>query len=371
MSLKELARSVLMDRDQVAPELRVSNAAFVAKDSRQSDDILDRTFGTGHSLTRHDIARGHREIASRLVPPGIVGVMQNREERQAGIVAGRLYGTTDAELAAALKEVPGIEDVTPPRQLGDRALWVRDLVLRGMRDGSFEPSSVTDAPALRSDVRSERDESDRKRIEADFGRRMNRDHYDAFDGRYEGVVTVAVDGESTREAMDRIADTRVRLDQWRRDLAAARLEEPRFTQYDAARSEYSKLVSPDLETGVPENARFSSDAGFDGRRLDAMSRDPRRIAWEARSQDVMNDQPRLDSVRRIVDEHGRMEGGPSSVLANALLRLDAVTMFDPIDREGSKSIVQDGIRAFSSRARGPASRVPVEASVPARSGMER
>lgn len=371
MSLKELARSVLIDRDHVAPELRVSNAAFVAKDSRQSDDILDRTFGTGHSLTRHDIARGHREIASRLVPPGVVGVMQNRQERQAGIVAGRLYGTTDAELAVALKDIPGIEDSTPPRQLGDRATWIRRFVLDGIRNGSFDPSSVTDAPSLRSDVRSERDESDRKRIEVDFGRRMNRDHYDAFEGRYDGVVTVAVDGESVREAMDRIAETRVRVDQWRRDLAVARGEEPRFTQYDAARSEYSKLVSPDLETGIPENARFSNDAGFEGRRLDAMSRDPRRIAWEARSQDVMNDQPRLESARRIVDEHGRMEGGPSSVLANALRRVDAVTMFDAIDRDGLKSIVQDGTRAFSSRARGPASRVPVEAPVPVRSGMER
>lgn len=360
-----------MDRDQVAPDLRVSNAAFVAKDSRQSDDILDRTFGTGHSLTKHDIARGHREIASRLVPPGIVGVMQNRDERQAGVVAGRLYGTTDAELALALKGVPGIEDVTPPRQLGDRALWVRDLVLDAMREGSFDSSSVNDAPALRSSVASERDEADRKRIEVDFGRRMNRDHPDAFERRYDGVITVEVEGESNRQAMDRIAETRVRVDQWRRDLAVARGEEPRFTQYDAARSEYSKLVSPDLETGVPENARFSNDAGFDGRRLDAMSRDPRRIAWEARSHDVMNDQPRLDSARRIVDEHGRMEGGPSSVLANALLRLDAVTMFDPIARDGSKSIIQDGARAFSSGARGPASRVPVEAPVPARIGMER
>lgn len=249
MSLKELARSVLMDRDQVVPELRVSNEAFVAKDSRQSDDILDRTFGTGRSLTRHEIARGHREIATRLVPPGIVGVMQNRDDRQAGMVAGRLYGTTDAELASALKDVPGIEDSTPPRQLGDRALWIKAFVLDAIKDGSFDPSSVTDAPALRSDVRSERDESDRKRIEIDFGRRMNRDHAEAFDRRYDGVITVAVDGESTREAMDRIAETRVRADQWRRDLAAARGEQPRFTQYDAARSEYSKLVSPDLGTG--------------------------------------------------------------------------------------------------------------------------
>lgn len=85
----------------------------------------------------------------------------------------------------------------------------------------------------------------------------------------------------------------------------------------------------------------------------------------------MNDQPRLESIRSIVDEFGRREGGPSSVLTSLGLRADLVTMFDPIDRNTSKSIVEDAGRALSTKAKGPALKVPLEVPAPVRSAMER
>lgn len=341
MSLRELARSIVTDRHSVSSELEASHAAFVAKDCAQSDDVLKQTMGSA-SASRYEIEGAHREIATRLVPSGVLGMVQDRHERAAGVVAGRLYGSTDAEIADALSGVPGIDSSVPPRHLGKRALWIRDLVEPAMRSGSFDPAGVTDAASSRSTVEAERREVDSRRIEVRFAEQMGLRHPMAVEARY-GVPA------------GRVSEDAVRLDAWRRELSAARGDAPSWTYYDAARAEYSKAVSPGLPTGVPESARFEAPIGMSGRRLEAGAGDAMALAREMGAREGATRQSLIERDRAEVDRRGRPLGGPVPVLKDFASRLDVVTMFDP--RDGvSKSVVDDARRSLASagtRGRGP------------------
>ncbi len=296
MSLFSAARSVLLDRGHVSIDVGAAYEAFVDRDVLQNSDVLEQRMGPGADLSERGIERIHRDVVNEMVPSGMGAFRQSDSDRMAGVVAARLYGVDDAELAHRLRDVHGIDGSAPPSEVMQRAHWIRIRVLQAAREGSFDlRAGVPERPVV-LDVGADRDAHDRARIEVRFGRAMADLHPDSFARRHVRIKVVDV-GEGSVIGRDRSVVASVRREAWRREVSIARGRDPGTMPYDVARGEYSRMVMPDLDPKVPSSIGHGSEAIPSDRRADPILNDPRSVAWSVLTRDRLQDEPAL-AMRR-------------------------------------------------------------------------